>query len=236
VDIGRHGSGEILWQLVGASFMSTEKQLSSPKTSDYPSPRMLELLDALEKRGLLEAATGVLNDEATFSELMALFSSDDALSIIQNAKPIIKLLSTVDYNAITKLAQAVATEKQSVTGAISLVRLVSALESRGLIEPIVGLLQDEKTVANLAKILSSDDSLTILNNLHNLTKLTNIFDPEVVDILNKAAASLKTEVEPVKGILAVAHQLGDHSVARGMGKLFQILRVLGGDAETEEES
>jgi uncharacterized protein YjgD (DUF1641 family) len=216
--------------------MSTEKHLSSPKTSDYPSPRMLELLAALEKRGLLEAATGVLNDEATFSELMAVFSSDDALSIIQNTKSIIKLLSTVDYNALSELTQAVATEKQTVAGAISLVRLLSALESRGLIEPIVGLLNDEKTVAKLAKLLSSDDSLTILNNLQNLTKLTNILDPEVLDILNKAAASLKTEVEPVKGILAVAHQLGDHSVALGMGKLFQILRVLGGDAKTEEKT
>jgi uncharacterized protein YjgD (DUF1641 family) len=215
--------------------MSTEKHLSSPKTSEYPSPRMLELLAALEKRGLLEAATGVLNDEATFSELMAVFSSDDALSIIQNANSIIKLLSTVDYNAVSELTQAVATEKQSVAGAISLVRLLSALESRGLIEPLVGLLNDEKTVANLAKILSSDDSLTILNNLQNLTKLTNLLDPEILDILNKAAASLKTEVEPVKGVLAVAHQLGDHSVALGMGKLFQILRVLGGDAEPEED-
>jgi uncharacterized protein YjgD (DUF1641 family) len=212
--------------------MSTEKQ---PKT-EFPSPRMLELLAALEKRGLLEAATGVLNDEATFSELMAVFSSDDALSIIQNTKSIIKLLSTVDYNALSELTQAVATEKQTVAGAISLVRLLSALESRGLIEPIVGLLNDEKTVAKLAKLLSSDDSLTILNNLQNLTKLTNILDPEVLDILNKAAASLKTEVEPVKGILAVAHQLGDHSVALGMGKLFQILRVLGGDAKTEEKT
>jgi uncharacterized protein YjgD (DUF1641 family) len=214
--------------------MSTEKHLSSPKT-DYPSPRMLELLGALEKRGLLEAATGVLNDEATFSELMAVFSSDDALSIIQNAKPIIKLLSTVDYNAISELAQAVATEKQTVAGAISLVRLISALESRGLIEPLVGLLNDEKTVANLAKLLSSDDSLTIINNMQNLTKLTNIFDPEVLDLLNKAVGSLKTEVEPVKGVLAVAHQLGDHAVAVGMGKLFQMLRVIGEESMIEEE-
>jgi uncharacterized protein YjgD (DUF1641 family) len=215
--------------------MSTEKHLSSPKTSEYPSPRMLELLGALEKRGLLEAATGVLNDEATFSELMALFSSDDALSIIQNAKSIIKLLSTVNYNAVTELAEAVATEKQTVAGAISLVRLISALESRGLIEPIVGLLNDEKTVANLAKLLSSDDSLTIINNMQNLTKLTNIFDPEVLDLLNKAVGALKTEVEPVKGVLAVAHQLGDHAVAVGMGKLFQMLRAIGEEAVIEEK-
>jgi uncharacterized protein YjgD (DUF1641 family) len=222
--------------------MSTEKQLSNPRKrektqpkQEYPSPRMLELLDALEKRGLLEAATGVLNDEATFSELMAFFSSDDTLSIIQNAKSIIKLLSTVDYNAINELAQAVATEKQTVAGAISLVRLLSALESRGLIEPIVGILNDEKTVVSLAKLLTSDDSLTIINNLQNLTKLTSIFDPEVLKILNKAVGSLKTEVEPVKGVLAVTHQIGDPAVAVGMGKLFQMLRAIGEEAVIEKE-
>jgi predicted transcriptional regulator len=51
-----------------------KEQMSS---AEFPSPRMLEMLAALEKRGLLEAATGALNDEATLSELMAVFSSDE---------------------------------------------------------------------------------------------------------------------------------------------------------------
>jgi len=204
-----------------------QEQMDSP---EFPSPRMLELLAALEKRGLLEAATGVLNDEATFSELMAVFSSDDALSIIQNAKPIIKLLSTVDYNALNELAQALTAEKQALSGAKSLIRLLGALESRGLIEPLVGLLNDEKAFASLAKLLSNDSTLTIVNNLQNLTKLANTLDPEVLDAVSKAAGSLKTEVKPVKGVLAVTRQLSDPAVAVGMGRLFEILRVLGEDA------
>jgi uncharacterized protein YjgD (DUF1641 family) len=194
---------------------------------EFPSPRMLELIAALEKRGLLEAATGVLNDEATFSELMAVFSSDETLSIIQNAKPAIKLLSTIDYNAFNELAQALTAEKQALNGAKSLVRLISALESRGLVEPIVGLLNDEKAFANLAKLLSSDSMLTIIDNLPNLTKLASALDPEVLDAVSKAAGSLKTEVKPVKGVIAVTRELSDPAVAAGMGKLFEILRVLG---------
>jgi uncharacterized protein YjgD (DUF1641 family) len=194
---------------------------------EFPSSRMLELIAALEKRGLLEAATGVLNDEATFSELMAVFSSDETLSIIQNAKPAIKLLSTIDYNALNELAQALTAEKQALNGAKSLVRLISALESRGLVEPIVGLLNDEKAFANLAKLLSSDSMLTIIDNLPNLTKLASALDPEVLDAVSKAAGSLKTEVKPVKGVIAVTRELSDPAVAAGMGKLFEILRVLG---------
>jgi uncharacterized protein YjgD (DUF1641 family) len=209
--------------------LSRRRGKDQPESSEFPSPRMLELLAALEKRGLLEAATGVLNDEATFSELMAVFSSDDALSIIQNAKPIIKLLSTVDYNALNELAQALTAEKQALSGAKSLIRLLGALESRGLIEPLVGLLNDEKAFASLAKLLSSDSTLAIVNNLQNLTKLANTLDPEVLDAVSKAAGSLKTEVKPVKGVLAVTRQLSDPAVAAGMGRLFEILRVLGED-------
>ncbi len=206
------------------------EQMDSP---GFPSPRMLELITALEKRGLLEAATGALNDEATFSELMAVVSSDEALSIIQNAKPVIKLLSTVDYNALNELAQALTAEKQALSGVKSLLRLMSALESRGLIEPLVGLLNDEKAFANLAKLLSSDSMLTIIDNLQNLTKLASALDPDVLDAVSKAAGSLKTEVKPVKGVLAVTRQLSDPAVAAGMGKLFEVLRVLGEDAASK---
>jgi uncharacterized protein YjgD (DUF1641 family) len=218
--------------------MATEKPRSTRRRRgkeqldgyEFPSPRLLELLVALEKRGLLEAATGALEDEKTFSELMAVFSSDQVLSIIQNATSIIKLLSTVDYNALNELAQALTTEKQALTGAISLVRLIDAIEKRGLIEPIAGLLNDEKAFSNLVKLFSSDSSLAIVNNLQNLTKLANMLDSEVLDALSKAAGSLKTEVKPVKGVIAVTRELSDPAVAAGMGRLFEILRVLGEDA------
>jgi uncharacterized protein YjgD (DUF1641 family) len=211
-----------------------EENVREPLNNDeYPSPRLLELLAALEKRGLLEAATGVLEDEKTFSELMAVFSSDEALSIIQNAKPVIKLLSTVDYSALNELARALTSEKQALSGAKSLIRLTGALESRGLMEPLVGLLNDEKAFSELAKLLSSDSMLAIVNNLQNLTKLANTLDPAVLDALSKAAGSLKTEVNPVKGVLAVTRQLSDPAVAAGMGRLFEILRVLGEDASSK---
>jgi uncharacterized protein YjgD (DUF1641 family) len=203
--------------------------------SEFPSPRMLELLAALEKRGLLEAATGALNDEATFSGIMAAVSSDEALTVIQNAKAIIKLLSMVDYAALDELSQALAAEKHALAGVKSLVRLVGALESRGLIEPVVGLLNDEQTFAALAKLVSNDSSLALVNNLQNLTKLADMLDPEVIDALSKVAGSLKKEVKPVKGVFAVTRELSDPAVAAGMGRLFEILRVLGAGSTSKEQ-
>jgi uncharacterized protein YjgD (DUF1641 family) len=100
-------------------------------------------------------------------------------------------------------------------------------------EPLVGLLNDEKAFSELAKLLSSDSMLAIVNNLQNLTKLANTLDPAVLDALSKAAGSLKTEVKPVKGVLAVTRQLSDPAVAAGMGRLFEILRVLGEGAPSK---
>jgi uncharacterized protein YjgD (DUF1641 family) len=220
--------------------MTTETSLRHRKhgeehmaDAEFPSPRILELLAALEKRGLLEAATGVLNDEATFSSLMAVFSSDDALSIIQNAKPIIKLLSTIDFNALNELTETLEAEKQALNGVKSLIRLLGALESRGLIEPIAGLLSDEKTFANLAKLFSDDSMLTVIDNLPNLAKLASVLDPEVLDLLSKVVSSLKTEVKPAKGFIADWRELSEPAVAAGVGRVFEILRVLG---ETSKET
>ena len=207
-----------------------QEQMNS---TEFPSPRMLELMVALEKRGLMEAATGALNDEATFSGLMAVVSSDDTLSIIQNAKRIIKLLSTIDYGALNELAQALTAEKQALSGAKSLIRLMSALESRGLVEPIVGLLNDEKTFANLAKLLSDDSMLTVIDNLPNLAKLASVLDPEILDLLSKVVSSLKTEVKPAKGLISDWRELSEPAVAAGIGRVFEILRVLG---ETSKET
>jgi uncharacterized protein YjgD (DUF1641 family) len=199
-------------------------------TYEYSQRRLSELIVALDKRGLLEAAAGALEDEETFSGLMKVFSSDETLTVVQNAKPIIKLLSTLNYSSLNDLAIAIDKEKQAVAGAISLLRLVSALESRGLIQPLVGLLNDEKTFSDLVKLLTSDSSLLIISNLQNLAKLSNALDPEFLNALNKSLGSLKKEVKPVKGIRGLLHELGDPAVAAGMGRVFEILRILGEDA------
>ncbi len=207
-----------------------EESQVKPSTRDFLSQRMLEFLAALEKRGILEAATGAINDEATFSEIMTLFSSDEALTIVQNVKPLVKLLSIIDYNTLSKLAKALTIEKQAISGLTSLIQVLDALESRGLLEPIVGLLNDEKSFSSLAKFFSSDYLLTIINNLETLTRIASTFDPEVLSKLSKVFASLKTEVRPIKGALAVTRQLSDPAVAAGMGRLFEVLKALGEDA------
>jgi uncharacterized protein YjgD (DUF1641 family) len=197
--------------------------------------RLLRLMDALEKRGLLEPAIGLLEDEKAFTEIMTLLSSDDALQVVQNAKAIITLLAAVDYSAVAELAQTAQSERQALAGAASLVRLLSALESRGLIEPLVGLLKDEDAFSKIAKVLSSDAMLSLLGNTETLTQLSSLIDAELVDTLTKSVAVLKKDVKPVKGLWGVIGQLSDPAVAVGMGRVFEILRILGAEKSAKKE-
>ena len=96
------------------------------------------------------------------------------------------------------------------------------------------MLNDEKTFANLAKLLSDDSMLTVIDNLPNLAKLASVLDPEILDLLSKVVSSLKTEVKPVKGFIADWRELSEPAVAAGIGKVFEILRVLGENTESKE--
>jgi uncharacterized protein YjgD (DUF1641 family) len=189
--------------------------------------RLLKLSDALEKRGLLEPAIGLLEDEEIFAKVMVLVSSDNALQVIQKAKAIIVLLSVLDYDALAELAQTAKSSKQFSAGAASVIRLLDTLESKGLIEPLVGLLNDEDTFAMIAKAVSSDASLSLLSNLQILDQLTTVIDAEFVDALSKSVSALKKDVKPVKGLFGVIGQLSDPAVAMGLGKVFAVLRALG---------
>jgi uncharacterized protein YjgD (DUF1641 family) len=192
--------------------------------------KLLMLADALEERGLFEPIIGILEDEKTFTKIMILATSDDILKVVQNAKSIVNLLSTLNYDALTGLAQTADSEKQVFAGVASLMRLLNVLESRGIIEPLVGLLNDEQAFSKLAKLVSSDESLSLLVSMQNLARIASSFDSEFADVLSKSVSALKKDVKPVKGLFGVIRQLGDPAVAAGMGKVFEILRVLGEDA------
>ncbi len=231
------GLGRRLYMMTETARQGRKRRENTQEQTDIhriSHQRFSELLIALDKRGLLEAAKGALEDEATFSELMRFFSSDEALTIIQNAKPIIQLLSALDYPALIELAVAAKNERQTVSGFKSILRLMNALEARGLVEPLVGLLNDEKTFANVVKLLSSDSALLMISNLQNLMMLSNVLDPEFLSVVNKAAEAAKRKAKPVKGLRGLLHELGEPAIAAGLGRVFEVLRVLGEDTSTKK--
>jgi uncharacterized protein YjgD (DUF1641 family) len=76
--------------------------------------------------------------------------------------------------------------------------------------------------------------LLMINNLQNFTMLSKALDPEFLSVVNRAVVALKREVKPVKGIRGVLRELGDPAVATGLGRVFEMLRVLGEDASVKK--
>jgi uncharacterized protein YjgD (DUF1641 family) len=134
----------------------------------------------------------------------------------------------MDYQSLNTLTERMMTEKQLYQGLFSLTRLLGAMESRGLIDPIVGALYDEKTFSYIAKQITSDSFLSIVTNSQSLMELMVSIDPVTIQLLSQILKTAKDkEVEPVKGLFSTMRILSDDEVSAGMGKIWEIIRVLG---------
>lgn len=195
---------------------------------EYALQRLIELVEVLDKRGLLDLTIGALGDEKTFSSVMNVLSKDESFKLIENFEPMIGLLSSMDYQSLNTLTERMMTEKQLYQGLFSLTRLLGAMESRGLIDPIVGALYDEKTFSYIAKQITSDSFLSIVTNSQSLMELMVSIDPVTIQLLSQILKTAKDkEVEPVKGLFSTMRILSDDEVSAGMGKIWEIIRVLG---------
>ena len=195
---------------------------------EYALQRLIELVEVLDKRGLLDLTIGALGDEKTFSSVMNVLSKDESFKLIENFEPMIGLLSSMDYRSLNTLTERMMTEKQLYQGLFSLTRLLGAMESRGLIDPIVGALYDEKIFSYIAKQITSDSFLSIVTNSQSLMELMVSIDPVTIQLLSQILKTAKDkEVEPVKGLFSTMRILSDDEVSAGMGKIWEIIRVLG---------
>ena len=195
---------------------------------EYALQRLIELVEVLDKRGLLDLTIGALGDEKTFSSVMNVLSKDESFKLIENFEPMIGLLSSMDYQSLNTLTERMMTEKQLYQGLFSLTRLLGAMESRGLIDPIIGALYDEKTFSYIAKQITSDSFLSIVTNSQSLMELMVSIDPVTIQLLSQILKTAKDkEVEPVKGLFSTMRILSDDEVSAGMGKIWEIIRVLG---------
>ncbi|PSN96062.1 hypothetical protein B9P99_00590 [Candidatus Marsarchaeota G1 archaeon OSP_B] len=67
--------------------------------------KLLEIVDKLDRLGLLDALDGALSDEKAIASVMGALASDEFLTLVQRWKQIISLLSSIEYNALSELLQ-----------------------------------------------------------------------------------------------------------------------------------
>jgi Protein of unknown function (DUF1641). len=188
--------------------------------------KLLEIVDKLDRLGLLDALDGALSDEKAIASVMGALASDEFLTLVQRWKQIISLLSSIEYNALSELLQLLK-DKRVTIALKNLVSLIVLLEKRGILDVILGALEDEQTFSNLIKLVASDEFLTLVSKLPKLLKLTATLDYDSLTLLIKSLEAIARPAKPVKGALGVLRELGDKEVAQGLGKVFEVLRELG---------
>lgn len=204
--------------------------------------RSVELLVSLEKRGLLDPLIGVLNDGRTFSKIVSMFSSEAFIDLLYKSEKILVLLNQLDYAKLYSLITAVNRTRGGVEALGRALALLAALDTGGLLEPVLGILEDKRTLAGIMKTLSNDRFLELLLHSQNLfALLLNLadMDEELLSLITamqtdtfkkiltafKNASSVRHK--PVKGTLGLLRELGDEDTARGLGVVFGLLQELG---------
>ncbi|BCS91284.1 MAG: hypothetical protein ARM1_0741 [Candidatus Micrarchaeota archaeon] len=112
------------------------------------------------------------------------------------------------------------------------IELVAALDKRGLIEPIIGALEDEDTFSKAMRCLSSDFVMNLLLNIDSIIDALNKLDLEnlskAIAITNNALNAISAkDIKEVNGLLDMMHQLHDPDIKKGLGLVFAILKSIG---------
>lgn len=204
--------------------------------------RFLELLSLLDERGLIEPLLGMLSDDETFGKIIGFLSDDRLLSILSQREKIVAMISKLDYDKMSRLLSALDGTPGIVEALVRLMELLAELGRRGLIDPLIGILEDEKMFSALINLVTSDQFLELVMHSQKLfTLLLNLadVDEELLTLITAmqtttfkrflAAFSAvgKEEPKPVRGAFGTLKELGNRDVSVGLGVVFQFLAKLG---------
>ena len=211
--------------------------------------RTVELLRLLDEKGLIDPLIGMLQDDQTFGKIIGLLSDEKVLSILAQKDKILGVISTLDYDKVHRLLNALNNTPGIVEALTRLAELLAELSRRGVIDPLIGLLQDEKMFGAIVNLVASNQFLELIQHSQKLfTLLLNLadVDEELLNLITamqtttfkrflSAFSSIgKEEPKPVKGVLGTMRELGDRDVSVGLGVVFQFLAKLGQEYTKEQ--
>lgn len=203
---------------------------------------LLDFAVALDEKGLIEPLAGFMRDETAFSKLASVLAGDTALSVIRTAEALAPIIGSVNASALEALVKALNSSANFPQAVARLSEVVSALDKAGLLDPVVGLLQDEKVMGEIVKRLSDDRFLELARHSNNLfALLLNLadMDEELLSLITAMQTDTFKKVfkafreagtkqpRPVKGTLSLLRELGNEDVGMGLGVVFSILREIG---------
>ncbi len=171
--------------------------------------RVLDLLGTLDKMGILDLVNGALQDEELIGKIMGSIINDNTLSMVTQLNNLGSLMKVF-------MDKDVADDLQYVF------KLLSSLRNSGLMDPIIGMLNDPETLGKILGSLVNDKTLQLIENWNS-----------TLDLVNAVGNALKQEHKPVKSVIDIYRMMKDPEVQNGLGLLFGIIKELGKIAKTK---
>ncbi|MEM3851974.1 MAG: DUF1641 domain-containing protein [Methanomassiliicoccales archaeon] len=202
---------------------------------------LFQLLDQLERRGLIQLLSGILGDEESFSRLVKFVSSDAFLTLLSRLPSYLSMLNRIEPEHLIGYLEAIDNIPYAHTSIQRSIEVLSLLGSRGFLDLLEGILQDEQAISSIVNLFVSDKVLQMIPKLGDISdlfvqlsqhidalqSLISMMDNPGVRHLLKGLSNAKGEIAPVRGTFAVMHQLGDKDVAQGLGVIFEVLKQAG---------
>ncbi|MEM3276950.1 MAG: DUF1641 domain-containing protein [Metallosphaera sp.] len=165
--------------------------------------KFLDLLGTLDNLGFIDLVNGALQDQELIGKIMGSIINDNTLSWV------------TQLNNVTPLIQ-ILLEKETTESLNYALNFLSALKNSGILEPIIGMLNDPDALGKVMGALINDKTLQIITN----------WGP-TLDLVNAIGNALTQENKPVKSLFDMYKMLKDPDIQKGMGVLFGIIKELG---------
>lgn len=201
--------------------MSEDEELEKLMKPEYIASltRAIELIKKLDNLGFLDLISGVLGDEDTMKTLFGLLTSDDILSLTTKSDSFMAMLKVMS-------------EKQNVKALTNLLEMLTVLQNKGILDPIMGVLKDDDAMGTLMGLMSNDFTMNLIMNnkqiMDSLGTLDLSVTPHYVNMIKAIENAIKTEtVTPVGGMMGTLRAMKDEDTQKGIGIVFSILKSLG---------
>ncbi|BDB99001.1 DUF1641 domain-containing protein [Saccharolobus caldissimus] len=181
--------------------------------------RLLDIITDMDKVGMLDVIKGILEDEDTLGKIIGFLTENNTLSLIYNWNKLIYLINNlIDENSINNIQ--------------FIFNLIDKMKKSGVIDPIMGLLNDEEYLGKIISAIINDFTLNLFNHWERIMRDLKNIDLESFKyytlLVSATGEALKTEnVKPITSIWEIYKLLKDPDVQRGLGVAVSILKHIG---------
>lgn len=204
MDKGRHGPREVPGQLVISTASEVEVSfLDNLLTGDkiLTVNHLMNLLEKLDKLGLIDVVSGILDDEEYLGKIMGAIVNDRTIALASNWNNLVELLDMLSNE----------TTKENMQFAMN---MISQLRKSGIVDPLLGLLNDEEYMSKIMGAIVNDKVLSLLGRWNSLVELLDVVtnDDNLASI--KKVLGLLSDLQrsgildPIAGILKDEETIG----------------------------